>query len=187
MCDHGVFLLLYIAVSASLGIADTWLLATAAGCAHAVQSALYEGERGRFHRRLRGDSGPVAAPAAPAFALARYYDAVAGSIDRLAAPFDRLLRASPDPRSLGQAYGRAAVPPLRLMIPLSANMRVVVLTLACLAGDPRLFWWYELVPCTLLAIAALWWHRRTEARIVDGQEMPIPVGAAPAPVERAGQ
>ncbi|WP_174279337.1 CDP-alcohol phosphatidyltransferase family protein, partial [Sphingomonas bacterium] len=51
MCDHLVFVAAYLVVATSIGTASGWTLAVIAGIGHAVQSALYEGERHRFHRR----------------------------------------------------------------------------------------------------------------------------------------
>jgi hypothetical protein len=164
VCDHAVFVLLYLALAASIGGAEAWGLAIAAGAAHAVQSTLYEGDRVRFHRRVRGDPG--AAPPASANPLVRLYDKVAGSLDRLAAPFDRALAAAPDRAALGRRYGQAAAPALKLMALLSNNMRVMLIWLACLVGDPRLFWWMELGPLTLVAAAGLAWHRRIERALL---------------------
>ena len=163
LCDHGVFLLLYVAAAWSVGTPEAWLLATAAGVVHAVQSNAYEGERTRFHRRLRSDPGATP-PARTGFGLERLYDFAAGWLDRAAAPFDRRLAASADPAALGRIYAARAVAPLRAMIPLSANTRVVALYIAMLVGEPRLWWWFELVPLTLLAVGAILWHRRVEHR-----------------------
>jgi len=164
VCDHAVFVLLYLALAQSLGGASAWALALAAGAAHAVQSTLYEGDRIRFHRRIKGDPGTPPAPSANL--LVRLYDKVAGSLDRLAAPFDRTLAAARDRPALAERYARAAAPPMRLMVPLTNNMRVVLIWLACLAGDPRLYWWVELGPLTLIAVAGLWWHRRVERSLL---------------------
>jgi CDP-diacylglycerol---serine O-phosphatidyltransferase len=49
---------------------------------------------------------------------------------------------------------------------LSANMRLLALWVACMLGDPRLFWWIELVPMTLVLTFTLSWHRRVEAMTV---------------------
>lgn len=165
LCDYGVFTLLYIAAAWSVNTAEAWALATVAGIAHAVQSNLYEGERSRFHRRLRGDPG-LAAPARTGFGLERIYDAVVGLADRAAAPFDAALTRAADPGALGRSYTDRAVMPMRAMIPLSANTRVILLYAACLIGDPRVWWWVEIGPLTLLAAAAIIWHRRLEHRFV---------------------
>ena len=163
LCDHGVFILIYVSIALSIGTGYGWALAVAAGAAHAVQSSLYEGERARFHRRLRGRA-EVAAPAASANPRVRGYDALAGSVGRLAAGFEATLAASARPDQLGQAYGARAVAPMRLLSLLSANVRVFAIFLACLAGRPTLFWWFELAPLTAVSVLGLVWHRRVEQR-----------------------
>ena len=72
--------------------------------------------------------------------------------------------ASPSPQQLGQAYAAEAVAPMRLLSLLSANVRVLGIFLACLAGWPSLFWWFEIVPLTAVAVAGIVWHRRVEQR-----------------------
>ena len=162
--DHGIFLLLYLALGAAIDTPEAWITGTIAGLVHGVQSTLFEGERIRYHRRLRGDPGGEAGPASP-YLLARLYDRVAGSLDRVAARFDRALAAAPDRRALAAAYGERAAPPLKTMNLLSANTRIVLLYLTCLAGNPMLFWWIELGPLTLAAAFCLVWHRRVEAKL----------------------
>jgi CDP-diacylglycerol--serine O-phosphatidyltransferase len=172
LCDHAVFVLLYVSLAASIGTAAAWLLAVAAGAAHAMQSTLFEGERTRFHRRLGGKAAPVRAVRSRP-ALLRLYESLAGAFDAAAEPFERLLRAAPDPGDLGRRYAARAVPPLRLMSLLTNNMRVVAIYLACLAGNPGLFWWLELGPLSAVAIAGIAWHRAVERRIVSEAAQPM--------------
>ncbi|MDT8759466.1 CDP-alcohol phosphatidyltransferase family protein [Sphingomonas psychrotolerans] len=164
ICDHGVFALLYVALAWSIGTPQGWILATAAGVAHAVQSSLYEGERTRFHRRCKGL--PAAKPEPSRNPLVRLYDFVAGSIDRIAFRFDAALAQSPDPVAFGRAYGEAAAAPMGLMRLLTANVRVLAIFLACNSADPRLFFWFELLPLTVILIAGLVWHRHVETRLL---------------------
>jgi CDP-diacylglycerol---serine O-phosphatidyltransferase len=161
ICDHAVFLLLYLALAGATG---AWALALAAGAVHAVQSTLYEGERVRFHRRMRGEAAESSVPSRNF--LLRLYETVAGSLDRAAAPFDSALAAASDPTAFGTRYGHSAWRPLRLMALLSNNMRVLLIWLACLAGDPRWFWWIELGPLTLVLVAGVFWHRRVERKLL---------------------
>jgi CDP-diacylglycerol--serine O-phosphatidyltransferase len=167
LCDHGVFILIYVALATSIGTAAGWALAFGAGAAHALQSNLYEAERARFHRRLGGNFASRLPPAR--FGLLRLYDGVAGGIDRLAAPFDQALaRASETEaaaREHGRRYARAVVPPMRIMTLLSANVRVVAIYIACLCDDPKSFWWFEIGPLSIIAGIAIVWLRRTEARL----------------------
>ncbi|WP_375403833.1 CDP-alcohol phosphatidyltransferase family protein [uncultured Sphingomonas sp.] len=164
VCDHGVFILIYVAVALSIGTVDGWALAIIAGTAHAVQSSLYEGERARYHRRIKG-----AAPSTPLPVghnpFVRLYDAVAFGMDRVTARFDAALDG-PDGHRLRIAYADGAVPPMRLLALLTANMRVLALFGACVAGRPELFCWIEIAPMTLIAIAGIAWHRRVETRLL---------------------
>jgi CDP-diacylglycerol---serine O-phosphatidyltransferase len=159
ICDHGVFVLIYVAMAVSIGTVEGWVLAVSAGAAHAVQSSLYEAERARFHRRVKGDSGDIR-PERTGNPMERLYDSVAGSMDRAAARFDTALRQRPQ---LAQDYSRNAAPAMKAMAALSANMRVLAIFIACLLGDPRLFWWWEIIPLTIVAAVTILWHRRVEA------------------------
>ena len=49
---------------------------------------------------------------------------------------------------------------------LTANVRVAAIFVACFAGNPRIFWWFEIVPLTIVAIVGLVWHRRVERGFV---------------------
>ncbi|MDT9600758.1 CDP-alcohol phosphatidyltransferase family protein [Sphingosinicella rhizophila] len=165
LCDHGVFCLLYVALAHSIGTWEAWGLGALAGIAHAVQSTLYEGERVRFHRRRRGDPGEMRRTISRN-PLVRLYDAVALAPDRWSEPFDAMLRNARDPERVGRIYCDAAVPALKPMWALSANMRILAIFLACLAGNPLLFFWLELVPLSLVLVIGLLWHRNIEKRMV---------------------
>jgi len=161
LCDHAVFGFVYIALAVSIGTLEAWAIGFAASAAHAVQSSLYEGERQRYHRRVRGD--PLPTPPLPSSSrFVRAYEAVATSLDRAASRFDRHLAETADGPRVIARYRDLAAPPMKLLSLLSANSRVIAIYLACLAGDPMLFWWFELLPLSLLALAGILWHRRVE-------------------------
>jgi CDP-diacylglycerol--serine O-phosphatidyltransferase len=164
ICDHVVFLLIYVAVAASLGTLQAWILSGCAGAVHALQSNLYESERARFHRRCIGIA--TAAPARGRNAVLRIYDHVPALVDSFANRFDEVLGRGADQVQLGAVYGANAATPLRFMSILSANVRVYAIFVACLAGDPRLFWWFELGPLTMVLVIGLCWHRAVESRLV---------------------
>lgn len=166
LCDHGVCLILYLALGASIDTPEAWITGTIAGLVHGVQANLFESERARYHRRVKGDPGGEAPAPSPNAAM-RLYDRLAGSLDRLASRFDRALAAAPDRRALASTYGDRAAPALKLLNLLNANARIIVLYAACLAGDPMLFWWWTLGPLTLVTMAGLAWHRRIERRLVN--------------------
>ncbi|PCD03398.1 hypothetical protein COC42_03105 [Sphingomonas spermidinifaciens] len=163
LCDHGVFVLIYVALAVSLGSATGWMLAIVAGVLHAAQSSLYEGERARFQRRARGHASTTP-PVVTGHWLVRAYDRLATSIDHGALPFERRMAGDAEPAAFGQAYARAAVPVMRAMTVLSANMRVGTIFAACLAGSPTLFWLFEIAVLSIVAAATIIAHRRVERR-----------------------
>ncbi|MCW4460718.1 CDP-alcohol phosphatidyltransferase family protein [Sphingomonas sp. BT-65] len=164
LCDHGVFVLIYVMLATSIATLEGWALAVAAGAAHALQSNLYESERARFHRRCRG--GVITDPVPSRNPLVRLYDHVAGALDRAAFPLDQALGSHRDPAA-HDAYRAAATGPMRLMSLLTANVRVLAIFIACLVGDPRLFWWFELVPLTAVLVSGLLWHRQVETGLIQ--------------------
>jgi CDP-diacylglycerol--serine O-phosphatidyltransferase len=167
VCDHGVFCLIYIALAVSIGTPEGWILGGCAAALHALQSSLYESERARFHRRCMGIA--AAAPAAAGNPLVRVYNWLAALVDPYALPFDEALARAPDPLHFGAAYGTAAAKSMRLMTLLSANVRVYAVFLACIAGDPRLFLWFELLPLTVILVVGLSWNRAMESRLIRGR------------------
>ena len=46
---------------------------------------------------------------------------------------------------------------------------LVAIFLACLIGNPRIFWWVEIGPLSLICLIGLLRHRRVERRFVHGQ------------------
>ncbi|MES2338904.1 MAG: CDP-alcohol phosphatidyltransferase family protein [Pseudomonadota bacterium] len=167
LCDHGVFVAIYVAMALSIGTAEAWVLACTAGALHALQSNIYEGERTRFHQRRDGRPADAVVPAGNA--LVWLYDAVGAGMDRTSRRFDDLLARSPAPRAVADRYVVAAIPSMRLMCLLSANTRVQIIFLACIAGDPRAFWWVEIVALTAILIIGFTRHRMVEARLVRAQ------------------
>lgn len=161
LCDYGVFFFLYGALAGSIGTRGGWELAIVASIFHALQANLYEAERERFHRRLRGITARV--PSTTRNPLVRAYDAVAASLDWAAAPFDRLVEKSTRRPAMIAAYAEAAVPPLRFMLLLTQNTRVLAIFVACLWRRPAAFWWFEIVPLSVVAIVGIVWQRRVEA------------------------
>lgn len=164
MCDHIVFLMIYIALARSMGDVAIDLLVVAAASAHAVQASLYEAERDRFHRRLNGR--PIGAAHPPSRnPAARLYHWIMGWLEGASAPFDRVLSCAPAATALRNTYVQAAIPVLRTMLPLSQNLRLVALFVACVCGRMTMFLWYELVALSVLTAIGILWHRQVEARV----------------------
>jgi hypothetical protein len=171
LCDHGVFLLIYAGLALSIGTVGGWALAIAAGVAHAVQSSLYEGERARFHRRLRLQPPP------PATAHVFFYDWVATAADRAGARLDAAI-AGPAGPAVALDYAARAVPAMRVMALLSANVRVALLVAAVAVRQPALAWWVEIGPLTVVAAATMAWHRAAERQAAGGSAAaPVAAGA----------
>src|SRR5205823_3536255 len=164
VCDHVVFVLIYISLAASLGTPGAWILAGCAAALHALQSSIYEGERARFHRRCMDVA--TTAPSGAGNLLERMYDRLSHPVDSVAVRFDEILKTDPDPMQLGAVYGAAAAKPLRLMSLLSANVRLYAIFFACIGGDPRLYWWFEILPLTAILGIGISWHRTVESRLI---------------------
>jgi phosphatidylserine synthase len=176
--DHGVFILIYVVIATQIGTGEGWAWALGAGGAHIVQSSLYEGERARFHRRARGLArGAAAVPSRNP--LVRGYDWLATWIDRVSTRFDALFENRAIAPAVAAAYAARAMWPMRLMILLTANARVYAIFLACLSGDPRWFWWFELVPLFIVTLVGITWHRTVEAAILRQFAAGAPVPVAP--------
>jgi len=94
--------------------------------------------------------------------LVRGYDRLAGLPGRVGMGFEQILARSPNPGVLGARYAARAVLAMRVQSLLSANMRVWLIGAACLLGNPRLFWWAEILLLSLVAAAGLILHRRAE-------------------------
>lgn len=176
ICDHGVFIIVYVTIATRIGTGEGWALAIVAGAAHIWQSNFYESERARFHRRVRGDAGAAQA-GARGNPLVSAYDRLARTIDGSSAALDDALRYSTEPAALGADYGAAAARPLRFQALLSANTRVIAIWLACLWGNPRLFWWFEIGPLSAITIMGILWHRKSVINLLIGAPSPYRAGA----------
>ena len=163
-CDHGVFILIYVSIATQIGTVSGWVLACTAGALHATQSNIYEGERARFHRRRDGLPAAIVVPSGNF--LQQGYEYGSAWVDRAARRFDEALGSSTAPQRMANAYAEAAVRPMHLMSLLSANVRVYAIFVACLLGNPKLFWWFEIVLLTTILIIGFVWHRSVETRIL---------------------
>lgn len=165
LCDYLVFVLVLLPLA--LGIApwqQTVALALVSGVSHAVQSAWYEGEREAWKRRARGEY--AVSPRPPArFWGERLYNAAEDRLGRGTRAIDAALAARP---GLQEPYLVATAPLLRGLSILSANNRTIVIALACLAGDPRFYWYWEILGLSAIALIMAWRLRRREAMVAAG-------------------
>lgn len=152
ICDHATYTLVYVALYLSIaplhGWLPTFLLAAVAGAAHAVQAAFFEGERESYIRRRNGifhaaERHEVGGP------FERLYNAAQRRLTDHARPVDRGLAGG---SIVLTVYLRRTAPTIRMMTLLGANGRTLAIWIACLAGDPRLFWLWEIVVLGIVAV-----------------------------------
>lgn len=163
VCDYLAFI--FVLVPIALSFPDwqaTLSLALVSGAFHAVQSAWYEGEREAWKRRQAGCFDVTPRPPGPAIA-APYHWAEA-RFNRSHRNMDAALAANP---RLLDSYLAATAPIVRGLSILSANNRTLAIALACLAGNPRLYWYWEIAVLTLIAIAMSHRLRGREAAIIS--------------------
>ena len=135
------------------------------GVCHALQSQFYEGERATYIRRRDGRFTAVERTVAGG-AVERLYNRLEAMLGNRARAIDGRLREAP-PAERAVILGRWQKPAarvLRTMSPLSANGRTLAIWIACLAGDPMLYWIWEILPLTLLALVAARTLRKVETR-----------------------
>lgn len=166
VADYSTFVAVGLALAfAQDNIPLALVLAVCAGAAHALQSAFYEAERETYIRRSRGQFAASARSEAGG-AVERLYNRGEAWLGNCTRPFDQLLAVTPPAeraRMLADWRAKAA-PRLMLLSPLSANGRTIAIWLACLAGSPFLYWIWELLALTLLALAGGHWLRQAEVR-----------------------
>ena len=168
VADYATFVAVYLALA--LTHADPLVvlgMALLSGLFHALQSQFYEGERATYIRRLSGRFDAVVRPAAGGFAE-RLYNRGEALLGNRARPFDRAAAAAPA-TARQEMMGRwqpGAARTLRWMSPLSANGRTLAIFIAVLLKEPMLFWIWEIVALTLLALAAALSLRQAETRAV---------------------
>lgn len=142
-------------------------LGLAAGVAHAMQGQFYEGERLTYIRRLQGRfEAPARAEAGGIFE--RLYNRSEALLANRTRPLDHaLLAASPQTQAAMLAtWQPRAARTLRRLTPLSSNGRTPAIWLAALAGEPMLYWAWEILVLTLLSLAAARALRQAEAAAV---------------------
>jgi phosphatidylglycerophosphate synthase len=164
VCDYLAFLFVLLPIALSF---DNWqpvlALAFLSAILHALQSAWYEAERDAWKRRLAGNFTVV--PRKPGPAIAAPYDFVEARFNKGHRAMDAALAARP---ALLPAYLDQTAPLVRRLSILSANNRTIAIAVACLAGDPRLYWYWEIGALTLFAVLMGLQLRRREAALASG-------------------
>ncbi|MFZ5610080.1 MAG: CDP-alcohol phosphatidyltransferase family protein [Pseudomonadota bacterium] len=164
LCDHVVFLGVYVALAFSLVAAgwgfEVWPLALGAGLSHLLQAASYEERRQKYQRRVKGQARLNMAQtgmAARSIAaqLARLYDLG----QRVAAGgnpgFDALLASlaagkTMQSHALRESLLRKYALIVRLWSALNSNNRSFAIALFAVIARPDLYFWYELIVLNVL-------------------------------------
>lgn len=164
ICDYLVFFFVLIPIALSFPDWQAMLgLALLSGVFHGVQAVWYQGEREAWKRRARGMFTPETRPVS-GWWIETNYNKLESRFASGSAQVDAALGA--DPATLGD-YLRSTAPIVRAMALLSANSRTVTIALACLAGNPRLYWYWEIAGLSLIALALAWRVRRAETAFVS--------------------
>jgi phosphatidylglycerophosphate synthase len=165
----------FVAVNLALAFThENWklalTLALVSGAFHALQSQFYEGERATYIRRCAGRFVAVERTATGG-AAERLYNRGEALLGNRTRAFDAQLAAAStaEQARLLAAWRPRAARVLHLMGPLSANGRTFAIWLAAMAGAPMLYWAWEILALTLLALAAARALRQAEA---------VPTGAS---------
>jgi phosphatidylglycerophosphate synthase len=161
VCDYLSFFFVLLPIALSLSDWQAALsLALVSGIFHAAQSAWYEGEREAWKRRLAGTL--EVAPRPPGPAIAAPYNWAEERFNRSHRKMDAALTKNP---ALLQPYLAATATLIRRLSILSANNRTIAIAVACLVGNPRLYWYWEIAALTIIAIVMNKRLRKLEASI----------------------
>lgn len=173
ICDYTTFVLVTLVISANLpaeirhwGYVAVW----AAGFCQIWQAALYEAERERFQRRLQGRPPEEWVITSQGSAMERLYTKLRFLFEPGTRQFDHLLTEAESNELLGR-YVKAATPVLRLMTVLGANGRTFAIWVSCLLGRPMLFWLWEMLILSPIALLLIWRLRRIERRVGVAEEV----------------
>jgi hypothetical protein len=163
ICDYAVFFAVLIPLA--LGY-DDWpkmlALCLTAGVFHAVQSAWYEGEREAWRRRANEMFAPAPRPKTGSI-LEKPHNWLEEKLGNGLRPIDIALAQRPD---LLQAYLTDSAPIVRAMAVAGANGRTAGIFIAVSAGVPWVYWLWEIVGVTALAVVLAFWLRRRETAFV---------------------
>lgn len=161
LCDYMVFFFVLMPIVFSF---DDWLpvlaLALVSAVCHALQSAWYEGEREAWKRRARGIFHEQPRPPAR-FWGERLYNWVEARLGSGEKAIDARIAAQP---ALLTAYLEATAPLVKRLSILSANNRTIAIAVACLAGNPKYYWYWEIgfLSAAALAMAAILRQREAQ-------------------------
>lgn len=183
ICDYVTFVAVYAALASSLSRdlgATAWLLAVAAGLAHAVQSAAYEAQRQDYSFwGLDKKSAKLAMPRPAGGApgpMARLHRLYVGAQLLVAGPAiqfrDRLAQAietaGPDGAApIRSRYRAMFAPAIRRWSILSANYRTIGIFLGAVIGLPQYYFLFEIFGFSAI-LALLLAHQRSRYRLLLG-------------------
>jgi phosphatidylglycerophosphate synthase len=172
LCDHGTFVALYTALAWSL-LPDmggsAFLLAAGAGLSHFVQATAYERQRQLYEYIVLGKPTLIAAPERVSSGLLQRLYRLYLSVQQAFSGERQLVRvlatAEPEIAAAGrEQYRRLFRPVVHGWSLLSSNYRTVALFVACSAGAPVAFLWWELVGLNVAMVLLRGWTYRRHQR-----------------------
>jgi hypothetical protein len=181
ICDYLVFFCVLVPITLTFPNWPAVLgLGLVGGTCHALQAGWYQGEREAWKRRARGIF-ELPPRVISGWWIETNYNKLEARFAAGTPAIDDLLRARPG--LLGD-YLAATAPTVRAMSILSANSRTVAIALACLAGDPRLYWYWEIFGLSLVAGILAWRLRGAEAGLLRRCASPMQQDLAGPPAGR---
>jgi len=186
VCDYVTFISVYVGIGIALsaeGGPEVWVIVISAGILHAIQSSAYELQRAEYDywgydknssalpeiNHMRAD---LKGKAFFSFMMSQFYifyirmqRGTSGIDSNLRKLLKDTLMAHPDKTDdIRRLYRHVFAGGVRNWAILSANYRTIAIFLACSAGQPIYFFWFEiaiLTPALLLLVQKQRWRNRS--------------------------
>ncbi|PCI50875.1 MAG: CDP-diacylglycerol--serine O-phosphatidyltransferase [Alphaproteobacteria bacterium] len=182
VCDYVTFISVYVGIGLMLsqqGNAGIWVIILSAGALHAIQSSAYELQRAEYdywgHGKqsaalpeikhmiadLKGKSAPAFIMSQFLIGYVRMQRRSSGISSEHRQQLKDILRDNPDKTSdIRALYREIFAPAVNKWSILCANYRTIAIFIACLAGQPIYFFWFEIAFLTPVLIVLVQKQRK---------------------------
>jgi len=165
VCDYVTFISVYVAIGLVLSEQnpDVWYIILSAGALHAIQSSAYELQRGEYdywgHGKgscalpeikkmiadLKGKSFLLYMAKQPYIGYIRMQRRSSGIDSEFRQNLREALKNNPDKTSeIRASYRKIFTPAVKIWSVMCANYRTIAIFVACIAGHPIYFFWFEI-------------------------------------------